>query len=74
MAKLNRRRVRELIKEKELTVKDFADHVEVTPEYMSQILTGKRKPGKGRDKLMAYILEVPIEDVLTEAATKAKAS
>lgn len=71
--KFDRGRVRELIKEKDLRVYKLALQCDVRPEYMSQILTGKKKPSVGLVRLMAYVLDVT-EDVLTKGVTKAKAS
>ena len=71
--KFDRERVRTLIEEKDLRVYKLAHQCDVSPEYMSQVLTGKRRPSVGLVRLMAYVLEVT-EEVLTKGATKAKAS
>jgi len=71
--KFDRERARELIEEKDIRVYALANRCDVSPEYMSQVLTGKRKPSVGLVRLMAYELEVT-EEVLTKAPTKAKAS
>lgn len=72
-AKFDRQRVRTLIKEKNMRVYELAEKCAVTREYMSQVLTGEKKPSIGLVRLMAYVLEVS-EGAVTKGATKAKAS
>jgi transcriptional regulator with XRE-family HTH domain len=71
--KFDRQRVRQLIEDRDLRVYWLADRCDVSPEYMSQVLTGKRKPSLSLVRLMAYVLEVP-EDAVTKGATRVKAS
>lgn len=72
MTKQERQRVRQRLKERDLRIYQFAKVCQVRPEYMSQVLTGKKKPSPGLIKLMSYVLADP--DVLTKGTTRAKAS
>ena len=72
MTKNDRQRVRQRLKEKDMRIYQFAKVCKVSSEYMSQVLTGKKKPSPGLIMLMSYVLEDP--DALAKVAAKAKAS
>ncbi len=71
-AKFDRQRVRVLIEAKNMRVYQLAKACSVSPEYMSQVLTGKKKPSEGLSKLVAYVLDDA--EVIAKGLAKAKAS
>lgn len=70
--KFDRSQTRKRLKANDMRVYELAKACEVRSEYMSQVLTGKKKPSPGLKKLIGYVLDD--REAIAKAATKAKAS
>ena len=56
-------RIRELREARELSLREFASKVKVTPGFMSDIELGRRHPSDEKLEAMARVLETPMAEL-----------
>jgi transcriptional regulator with XRE-family HTH domain len=61
-------RIKELLKERGIAVKDLATMIELTPPSVSNLINGKSKPSIETFERIASALNVPISDLFEQPA------
>jgi transcriptional regulator with XRE-family HTH domain len=61
-------RIKELLKERGIAVKDLATMIELTPPSVSNLINGKSKPSIGTFERIASALNVPVSDLFEQPA------
>jgi transcriptional regulator with XRE-family HTH domain len=61
-------RIKELLKERGIAVKDFSTMIDLTPPSVSNLINGKSKPSIEVFERIADALNVPIADLFEQPA------